>query len=345
MQAAFARQAALHPAMEPQDALKMAYQAAFGAEHLLRDGESARQYLRQELAACAADPAEPLAEAISPALCRVNLRAWKAAALPEDWLWAMFRDSCAPRADGEARLREALAALDDLAAAGRLPFSAAVWQREKQAYLAEGPHALHHSQHYREREKPAYRLVWGRYGRMLPLLAALNPSRRQIIALDGRCASGKSTLAADLARVAGAAVVHMDDFFLPAALRTPERLAAPGGNVHYERFLTDVMPSLQSGEAFEYPVFDCSLMRISGARSVPAAALTVVEGAYSCHPALGNYMDLRAFSDIAPEEQRRRILARDGKAGLENFLTHWIPMEEKYFAACRIREQAQVILP
>ena len=340
----FERQAALHPSMTPRDALKMAYQAAFGAEHLAGDAAAVRRYLREELASCAPNAAEPLTEAISPDLCRVNLRAWKAANLPEDWLLRMFLDTCVPRPDGESRFREILAALDKLAQAGRLPFSADAWQGEKQGYWTEGLHAVHHSAAYREKEKPAYRLILGRCGRMLPLLAALDLSRRQIIALDGRCASGKTTLAADMARITGAAVVHMDDFFLPVELRTPERLAEPGGNVHYERFITEVLPGLRRGKAFQYSVFDCSQMRISGTCAVPAAPIVLVEGAYSCHPALGDYMTLRAFSDVDPEIQRRRILARNGESGLQNFETRWIPLEERYFEACRIREQAQVVL-
>ena len=42
-------QAELHPAMKPQDAMKMIYQASFGAEHLLEDEEAARKYLIQEM--------------------------------------------------------------------------------------------------------------------------------------------------------------------------------------------------------------------------------------------------------------------------------------------------------
>ena len=42
----------------------------------------------------------------------------------------------------------------------------------------------------------------------------------------------------------------MDDFFLPPALRTPERRSEPGGNVHYERFLTEVLPNLRSEDLF-----------------------------------------------------------------------------------------------
>lgn len=57
-----------------------------------------------------------------------------------------------------------------------------------------------------------------------------------LVAIDGRSASGKTTLVNALAEQFHTSVVHMDDFFLPVELRTPERFAMPGGNVHFERF-------------------------------------------------------------------------------------------------------------
>ena len=56
------------------------------------------------------------------------------------------------------------------------------------------------------------------------------------VAIDGPCASGKTTLAALLQRRFDGNVLHMDDFFLRPEQRTPERFAEPGGNVDRERF-------------------------------------------------------------------------------------------------------------
>ena len=73
------------------------------------------------------------------------------------------------------------------------------------------------------------------------------PTGMRIIAIDGRCAAGKTTLAARLAKELGGDVIHMDDFFLPLELRTEERFREPGGNVHYERFKTEVLKPLEAG--------------------------------------------------------------------------------------------------
>ena len=77
-----------------------------------------------------------------------------------------------------------------------------------------------------------------------------------VIGMDGMAASGKTTLAALLAERLDAAVIHMDDFFLPQGFRTPERLRTPGGNVYYERFCKEVVPYIRSGQLFGYRVFD-----------------------------------------------------------------------------------------
>lgn len=189
-----------------------------------------------------------------------------------------------------------------------------------------------------------------RYERLLPLLERLaqlaeqDPAAIRVIALDGRSASGKTTMAGQLAQILKAGVVHTDDFFLPAELRTPQRYAQPGGNLHYERLKEEVLPRVRSGAAFSYRRFDCGTMTLNGIRSVNAGRWRIVEGAYSCHPQLGGYMDLRVFSDVGPEEQQRRIRERGGDAQARRFAERWIPLEEAYLAAFSIPAQADVTL-
>lgn len=169
-----------------------------------------------------------------------------------------------------------------------------------------------------------------------------------VIAIDGRSAAGKTSLARELARMTGAGVVHMDDFFLPVRLRTAGRLAEPGGNVHYERFLQEVIPGLRENGAFAYRRFDCHSMQPGELCRVPEAegdaALRIVEGAYSCHPIFGEYADLKVFVDVEPDVQLARIERRGGREALEAFRTRWIPLEETYFSACSVREAADIIL-
>jgi hypothetical protein len=341
-----AAHAALHPSLRPRDTVKLCYQAAFGAEHLLEDAPAAREFFMEEFARVEAREA-PLCEDASPALCRADISAWKAKGLPPEWLFRAFVLTASPPAEGAERVF--LHYLDEaqaLADAGALPFSGEEFHAFTADYLTGGIGPVHHSAEYRAAERPAYRLVKKSAARLFPLLARVAglADAVKIVAIDGCCASGKTSMAADLAAILGAGVAHMDDFFLPPELRTPERLAAPGGNAHFERFREEVLPFLTLPEAFSYRVFDCSKMALDGTRAVAAGPYRIVEGAYCCHPALGNYASLRAFSDVDPATQRECIRERDGEAALAQYEARWIPMEEAYIAAFGIREKADVIL-
>lgn len=171
-------------------------------------------------------------------------------------------------------------------------------------------------------------------------LAAAQP--RVLIAIDGRCAAGKTTLAASLQAQLACNVFHMDDFFLRPEQRMPERLRQPGGNVDFERFLTEVLRPLRDGEPVTYRPYGCRTQQLRAPVHTEARLVNLIEGSYSCHPALWDLYDLHIFLSVGPEEQRRRIAARNGEKMLPMFTNVWIPMEETYFAQFRIAERADL---
>ena len=167
---------------------------------------------------------------------------------------------------------------------------------------------------------------------------------RITVAIDGRCASGKTTLACEIAKRLDCNIFHMDDFFLRPEQRSAERLSKAGENVDHERFLSEVLIPLSRGEAFSYRPFDCHTMSLLQPIAVEPKRIAVVEGSYSCHPSLYDYYDLRIFSDVSPEEQMKRITARNGKAGAERFASLWIPLEEKYFDFYDVANKCHMVL-
>ncbi len=163
-----------------------------------------------------------------------------------------------------------------------------------------------------------------------------------LIAIDGRCCAGKTTLAQNLQKETECALIHMDDFFLRPKQRTRQRYQEPGGNVDYERFLAEVMEPLTERREFSYRPYDCKRQALSEAVQVQPCALAVIEGAYSCHPMLWEYYDLRFFMDVGKEEQLRRIAQRNGAAALTVFQEKWIPLEEAYLQAYDIQSKCDL---
>ncbi len=327
-------QRALHPSMQARDALKLCYQAAFGAEHLLSDIGRARAYFDSELQAI--EPTdEALFENISDEICRVNLGAWKREGLNPSWLFEMFRLSCSKTADSTKAFAEyaeaAAEEIDDF----KLFFD---------EYLKGGIRPVHHSDSYRTAERPHYRVVRRDIARIIPILAKISYANAKTISIDGRAASGKSTVAGLLSEIIGAEIVHMDHFFLPPELRNDARKNEIGGNIHYERFISDVLPNLISGKEFSYRIFDCSKMDYGETKVVKSAPYIIVEGSYSAHPVFNDYADLRVFSDVSEEEQMKRIIRRNGEEMAEVFASRWIPMEEEYHSHFNIREKSDIII-
>ena len=172
------------------------------------------------------------------------------------------------------------------------------------------------------------------------LLAAKNTV---IVAIDGKCTSGKTTLASKLAEIYDCNVFHMDDFFLRPEQRTPERFAESGGNVDYERFREEVLLPLKSGKAFSYRPFDCSTFMLVAPVAVTPKKLNIVEGTYSHHPYFGNHYDLKILLTVDEETQRQRILKRPAFLH-KRFFDEWIPMENHYFEVFRIPNQSEIIV-
>lgn len=320
--------AARYPAMEAADYVKLIYQNEFGGcPAAARDGEKE----------CAVQPAGgPLCEPIGGGLCRVHL-----AALPQGAGPALDRLALATAreaAGSRERFLQKLELLRGLCAAGQLPLDSAALE----AFLAQGGAAgpcPPHSGAYQDAYAPGYRVLRQSYADMLPafLEAERVAARGGVLALDGRCASGKSTLAELIGKVYGCPVFHLDDYFLPPELRTPERFAQPGGNVHYERFEQEILRPFTGGGEVVFRAFDCHAMAMRPPVTVPAAPFAVAEGCYALHPSLRGYYAGAVFLTHTPEKQRQRLMARSPKM-LERFEKEWVPLEERYFSACGVEQ-------
>lgn len=342
------QQQARYPDCETDDLIKALYQAAFGCGHFVESEEKARAWLHAEMAG-AQDGVSPLMEAIGDRYARVHLGAYRRCGAQEDTLARLFVLT-SRETPNEARNAFFQAGLDEmirLSEAGVLAQDADTVRERVAAYRAQGCPALHHSRHFNAQYRPMYRVVRRDWAQLLPLFARIDALRmekeRVLVAIDGMCASGKTTLSQLLEAVYGTRALHMDDFFLQPHQRTPERFAQPGGNVDYERFSQEVLTPLRAGEAFDYRVYDCATQTILPGERRTCGGIAIVEGAYSLHPALAEAYDLRVMLKIDAQAQRERIRSRNGEEMLARFVSEWIPLENRYFDATRLEARCDMI--
>lgn len=333
------------PRMAPTDAVKLAFQSAFGCGHLLSARESCAEYVRREMAQVQEDPSVPSAVLIGRGLCRLNLAAPQVRSLPPETIADMMlltNDQVLARQDNQTVFEQTLSQLEQLAEGNQLPFSAAELAEYLTLYRAQGCPPVSHSEGYREAYHPAYRVVLSDFALLLPVLNR----GADVVVLDGMCGSGKSTLASLLAALLDTQPIPMDDFFLPFDMRTQERLRQPGGNVHYERFAQEVLTKLLCGRPVAWNRFDCSTGALIP-RSVPSGRAVIIEGSYSHHPffrqAYEQLHALRVFVRTEDEEQLHRIALRNPDL-LSRFQSTWIPLEKNYFEAYDMEGTADVVL-
>lgn len=164
-----------------------------------------------------------------------------------------------------------------------------------------------------------------------------------VIAIDGRCAAGKTTLAQLFAQYISCPVIPMDDFFLQPEQRTRERMEIPGNNIDYERFMNEVIIPLRERREFSYCPYDCITQTFKEPIFVKPNKIMVVEGVYSCRPEFWHEYDIHVFLDVNKRTQRERILNRSSQEVLDRFEELWIPLEEKYFEEYNIQDMCELV--
>jgi len=340
--------------MEPCDAVKLIYQNEFGGGHLVVDQEQSLLRLAAEYDAISQTDDMPLLEEIGNGLVRVMLPALgRGGYSPEQLNRDFVRSSQLHTGKLESFLMK-LSCLSALTREGCFSFSTKELDAYLVSYRKAGCPPVSHSHAYRAAYSPAYRVV--RRECLSPALAAETPAEavwrsalahlaqhdRAIVAIDGRCAAGKSSLAETLRVRYGCCVVHMDHFFLRPEQRTPQRYETPGENIDHERFLQEVLVPLRRGQLPSYRPFDCHTQQLIDPVQLPDRPVIVVEGSYSCHPSLRDQYDLRVFLSVDPDLQLERIRRRDGDEYAQVFQTKWIPLEERYLSHCKVEDCCQL---
>ncbi|GAA3572009.1 AAA family ATPase [Microlunatus spumicola] len=154
------------------------------------------------------------------------------------------------------------------------------------------------------------------------------------VGIDGKGASGKTTLAAVVAAaLPGAVVVHVDDFARPS-VETWER----------DRFVEQVLTALRQGRPARYERWDWGTDASAGWSEVPVGVPVVVEGVSSTDVRLGVPWDVTLWVDAPADVRLARALARDGEAMREQWVERWMPAEDAYEAAQRPQDRVDAVV-
>ena len=333
-----------YPELQIQDIFKFLYQSSFGCEHLISSLEKVTDYISKEYNSVKGD-SPMIIEQLDGNYSRVYLSYLKSG-ISFDTFGKLFFLSAKTESDGLANLEKKLEIAKTLVREEKLPFSAERFEKAVIGWKEKGYPAVHHSDVFREKYKPAYRLIANEFIQFLPLFAELD-KRLSVgnvrLAIEGGSASGKTTLSKILEKVYDCTVFHIDDFFLRPEQRTAERFAEVGGNVDRERFSEEVLQPLSRGETVNYRKFNCHTMQIEDGVQITPKKLTVIEGAYSMHPELSAYYDYSVFLDINEDLQKKRIEKRNTPELAKRFFNEWIPLEKIYFDKTNAASRCDIV--
>lgn len=165
------------------------------------------------------------------------------------------------------------------------------------------------------------------------LTAPERPHARMLVGVDGPGASGKSTLAELIReRLTGAVVVHVDDFFLPSAVRD-SRAGLTGELFDLPRLEREVLVPVSTGAGCAYRRYDWDSDTLAEDLAVPAGVPVIVEGVYSLSRRLRAYYSYKIYCRASHDLRLERGVERDGEAMRAVWTDEWMPQETRYEAS------------
>ncbi len=203
-----------------------------------------------------------------------------------------------------------------------------------------------HSQAYCDNYDPHYRVIDIKYltsdmkeTQLLNFLT--NQPKNLIIAIEGKCGSGKTTMVNHILEKLPFTVIPMDDFFLPPTMRTTERLAEVGGNIDYLRIL-DLLTEIKAkkSDILTYKKYDCNTNKLSTIK-IPRNDIIVLEGVYSYHPAFRHLVDKLVYINVDDNTQDLRLRQRDNYL---SYVNNWVVLENIYYNHEKIKYLSDIII-
>ncbi|MEG2295325.1 MAG: hypothetical protein RSB96_01085 [Oscillospiraceae bacterium] len=337
-----------YPKMQPQDVVKLMYQHEFGCGHMVINPQSSLLRLQEEVLHICKEKIEEaqLFEQIGNKLCRINLNELENRGSLETLNCVfVYTANCIKGniTSFEQKLEVLKADTKDM----DFLFSHTKFCDYLHEYKILGYPVVSHSEEYKLAYRPSYRVIIQEYEKYFSVFckidALLKTGKNITIAIDGNCASGKSTLAQFLSKIYDCNVISMDDFFLQSHQKTKERLFEIGGNIDYERFMHQVVKNIENSRQIAYEQYNCQTQVLDNLVYLMPKKLTIIEGVYSMRDDFLGVYDLKIFLSIDPVQQLDRILKRNGAEMQLHFQSEWIPLENQYFDNRNIAQKCDLV--
>jgi uridine kinase len=171
-----------------------------------------------------------------------------------------------------------------------------------------------------------------------------------LVALDGRSAAGKSTLAAAVAARVGGHVIDGDDFYSGGTAETWDEMSAAEKASHCIdwRRQRPVLEKLSRGEPASWRPYDWETD--DGSLSGPPvtcdpAPVIILDGAYSARPELADLFHLRVLLEAPTDLRKKRLVQREGEDYRVDWNRRWDDAEQWYFAQVMPPDSFDLVIP
>jgi len=303
-----------YPKSETQDLLKLIYQSQYGTGHIVNNPNFSFNFLNEELKEVPTISNNLLYEYISNDYIRLNLDTFIKTSFPLEELNDMFIQTSFIK--NESNIASKICILEDF------------YNNEEITDFKNNPVQKHHSETYRKYYNPHYRLIHKslldvKYKSYLindyisNLLKNLNKDDLYLIALEGKCASGKTTLSKNIQNVT---IIHVDDFF-----------SNTNDPLQFDK-IRDIINNLKPNKPFTYDVYNCMDNSFSSKHIDSVSNIVIFEGVYSYHEKIRDLFNEVIYVNEAHNQLERLLKRCNGNTILYNkFINIWIPRENSYY--------------
>ena len=154
-----------------------------------------------------------------------------------------------------------------------------------------------------------------------------NLSRKKevvLIAIDGVCGAGKTTLAELLQKEIGnGVIIQLDDFYSPI-LQAAD----------LQRLKEQVILPLHNHQEAKYQIYEWKSDSFSDWHILKPEGIFIFEGVYALENNIRDYYDLKIWIDCPVDLGLKRGIARDierdGVDNTDKWINIWSPLEKKY---------------